>query len=201
LTPDGTPDPQYGQYGMVVLHARAAPAAAARPDGGVDVAAGTLRGAVRLATLPDLHERRVGVRRGLVPVALRRTAGGRLLLAAADWRRGEVVRLLPDGRIDPGFPRLRFDGGVTALAVDHRGRILVATRERARPDSQVFATVRRFDRRGVPDVAFGRAVVGRPGWTQSRVSSLLADGAGGVLAAGSASAGATSHPLLARLDG
>jgi hypothetical protein len=173
------------------LPARMDPVAAVRPDGGIDLVVRTERHTVRLVSRPGRRDRRLAVGRDLVPVALQRDRGGRLLLALAGLRRGVLVRLRGDGSLDRSFPRLRFAGPITALALDGRGRILVAAR------GPGFATVRRFARDGAPDPAFGRAVIRRPRWTDSFVASLLADQAGRVLAAGSAN----DRPLLVRIQG
>jgi uncharacterized delta-60 repeat protein len=99
-----------------------------------------------------------------------------------------VIRLLPDGRVDPSFTggvRRTFvdsvDGRVTAVAVDGLKRVVLAFQTDVGP-----VTVRRLQPNGLPDVTFsgdGRSEIPVPDAVISHIVSLRSEG---ILCVGSA---------------
>ena len=166
LFADGTPDPGFGRGGMVdstgVRLAGRARDVLALPDGRIALAAAVERGRAARATF----------------------------LAA---------RLTPTGAFDPTFDgdgvarvatttrRVR-GGGAAGLALDRRGRLILAGTARG-GGGRDDATVVRLTPEGLPDASFGRAGVRRlsdPHGRSLRIVALRRDARGRLVLGGSA---------------
>jgi uncharacterized delta-60 repeat protein len=115
------------------------------------------------------------------PRAIVGDASGRVLVGGSgtiNTDTGFVVRLLPDGSRDPAFGTMgvvSLPSGVSALAIDASGRILVGG------GSTSGAFIERLDESGTPDPSFGVAGVLDPIATPSGVVEGLAVDANGLI--------------------
>jgi uncharacterized delta-60 repeat protein len=185
--PDGRLDPNFGRGGATVVGTGAngvARALALQPDGKVVVTGPAVCGQEQCFAAARLNPdgtldagfgaggvaRHAPVRRtDAYDVAVQ--PDGRIVLAGRWFRGGDanddefacVMRLLPDGRLDPGFSRdgmVRLDHGhgddfLRAIAIQGR-RIVVAGAGRLIAGSRGGFAVVRFRPDGSPDRTFGR---------------------------------------------
>jgi uncharacterized delta-60 repeat protein len=240
LLPDGTPDPGFGTGGAVESDparlAGRATGAVVLPDGTVAVAAAAEAGfaaagafvAVRLTPAGAFDPAFDGD--GVVSVATTRRRltdggaaaiaegpGGRLVLAGTSrGSRGRddatVVRLGPDGRLDPEFGggggvRLLAPGGrsvhIDAMARAPGGRLVLAGRsERAAAVMRLTAAGRRdrgFAHRGLQIAALGRPPGGHR--SASLIAAVAARADGRIVTAGAVAGRRSFYATLARLRG
>jgi uncharacterized delta-60 repeat protein len=189
LTADGSLDTSFNGVGFTLLGNTANRNLAVDPASGSLLVAGSrgLAGSEATATQVTWLDDSGAIDAGYGTAGVKMIAGrsaaaaldrfGRLLLLASPGAgRSHVVRLLPNGQLDPSFgrggrARVRLPGkgsSISALAVDARGRVvLIGTSGASEADESGagpsrFTLVGRLRNSGPPDLSFGHR-----GWVRT----------------------------------